>query len=194
MNKETFTDYSLAELEEELKHEKYKKKLVFSLKNTLFPLITVAACAVLVAVFMMPVLQIYGHSMTPTLDEGDIVLSLKGSEFKTGDVVAFYYNNKILVKRVIAQAGEWVDIDNKGNVFVNGEQLDEPYVSEKSIGDDCDIIFPYQVPEARIFVMGDHRDVSLDSRNSAIGCIAEEVVVGRIVFKVWPPTHLGMVE
>ena len=132
--------------------------------------------------------------MTPTLDEGDIVLSLKGSEFKTGDVVAFYYNNKILVKRVIAQAGEWVDIDNKGNVFVNGEQLDEPYVSEKSIGDDCDIIFPYQVPEARIFVMGDHRDVSLDSRNSAIGCIAEEVVVGRIVFKVWPLTRLGMVK
>ncbi|MBQ3460756.1 MAG: signal peptidase I [Solobacterium sp.] len=194
MNKETFTDYSLAELEEELKHEKYKKKFVFSLKNTLFTLITVAACAVLVAVFMMPVLQIYGHSMTPTLDEGDIVLSLKGSEFKTGDVVAFYYNNKILVKRVIAQAGEWVDIDNKGNVFVNGEQLDEPYVSEKSIGDDCDIIFPYQVPEARIFVMGDHRDVSLDSRNSAIGCIAEEVVVGRIVFKVWPLTRLGMVK
>ena len=194
MNKETFTDYSLAELEEELKHEKYKKKFVFSLKNTLFTLITVAACAVLVAVFMMPVLQIYGHSMTPTLDEGDIVLSLKGSEFKTGDVVAFYYNNKVLVKRVIAQAGEWVDIDNKGNVFVNGEQLDEPYVSEKSIGDDCDIIFPYQVPEARIFVMGDHRDVSLDSRNSAIGCIAEEVVVGRIVFKVWPLTRLGMVK
>ena len=194
MNKETFTDYSLAELEEELKHEKYKKKFVFSLKNTLFTLITVAACAVLVAVFMMPVLQIYGHSMPPTLDEGDIVLSLKGSEFKTGDVVAFYYNNKILVKRVIAQAGEWVDIDNKGNVFVNGEQLDEPYVSEKSIGDDCDIIFPYQVPEARIFVMGDHRDVSLDSRNSAIGCIAEEVVVGRIVFKVWPLTRLGMVK
>lgn len=194
MNKETFTDYSLAELEEELKHEKYKKKFVFSLKNTLFTLITVAACAVLVAVFMMPVLQIYGHSMTPTLDEGDIVLSLKGSEFKTGDVVAFYYNNKILVKRVIAQAGEWVDIDNKGNVFVNGEQLDEPYVSEKSIGDDCDIIFPYQVPEARIFVMGDHRDVSLDSRNSAIGCIAEEVVVGRIVFKVWPLTRLGTVK
>lgn len=194
MNKETFTDYSLVELEEELKHEKYKKKFVFSLKNTLFTLITVAACAVLVAVFMMPVLQIYGHSMTPTLDEGDIVLSLKGSEFKTGDVVAFYYNNKILVKRVIAQAGEWVDIDNKGNVFVNGEQLDEPYVSEKSIGDDCDIIFPYQVPEARIFVMGDHRDVSLDSRNSTIGCIAEEVVVGRIVFKVWPLTRLGMVK
>ena len=194
MNKETLTEYSLAELEEELKHEKYKKKFVFSLKNTLFTLITVAACAVLVAVFMMPVLQIYGHSMTPTLDEGDIVLSLKGSEFKTGDLVAFYYNNKILVKRVIAQAGEWVDIDNKGNVFVNGEQLDEPYVSEKSIGDDCDIIFPYQVPEARIFVMGDHRDVSLDSRNSAIGCIAEEVVVGRIVFKVWPLTRLGMVK
>ena len=194
MNKETFTDYSLAELEEELKHEKYKKKFVFSLKNTLFTLITVAACAVLVAVFMMPVLQIYGHSMTPTLDEGDIVLSLKGSEFKTGDVVAFYYNNKILVKRVIAKAGEWVDIDNKGNVFVNGEQLDEPYVSEKPIGDDCDIIFPYQVPEARIFVMGDHRDVSLDSRNSTIGCIAEEVVVGRIVFKVWPLTRLGMVK
>ena len=194
MNSETYTDYSLQELEDELKHEKYKKRFQFSLKNTIYSLITVAAMAVLVAVFIMPVLQIYGQSMTPTLSEGNIVLSLKGSKFETGDIVAFYYNNKILVKRVIAQSGEWVDIDNRGNVFVNGTQLDEPYITDKSIGDECDIIFPYQVPESRVFVMGDHRSVSLDSRNTAIGCVAEEVIVGKIVFKVWPLNDFGPIN
>ena len=194
MNSETYTDYSLQELEDELKHERYKKRFQFSLKNTIYSLITVAAMAVLVAVFIMPVLQIYGQSMTPTLSEGNIVLSLKGSKFETGDIVAFYYNNKILVKRVIARSGEWVDIDNRGNVFVNGTQLDEPYITDKSIGDECDIIFPYQVPESRVFVMGDHRSVSLDSRNTAIGCVAEEVIVGKIVFKVWPLNDFGPIN
>ena len=194
MNSETYTDYSLQELEDELRHERYKKRFQFSLKNTIYSLITVAAMAVLVAVFIMPVLQIYGQSMTPTLSEGNIVLSLKGSKFETGDIVAFYYNNKILVKRVIARSGEWVDIDNRGNVFVNGTQLDEPYITDKSIGDECDIIFPYQVPESRVFVMGDHRSVSLDSRNTAIGCVAEEVIVGKIVFKVWPLNDFGPIN
>lgn len=194
MNKETYTDYSLQELEDELQREKYVRRFRFSFKNTIYSLITVAALAVLVAVFVMPVLQIYGQSMTPTLSEGNIVLSLKGSQFETGDIVAFYYNNKILVKRVIARSGEWVDIDDKGNVFVNGTQLNEPYVSDKAIGDECDIIFPYQVPESRLFVMGDHRSVSLDSRNTAIGCVAEEVIVGRIVFKVWPLNEFGPIS
>lgn len=128
--------------------------------------------------------------MTPSLGEGDIVLSVKGGSFKTGDVVAFYYNNKILVKRVIARSGDWVDIDDDGNVTVNGIMLDEPYVSEKALGE-CDIKLPYQVPESRVFVMGDHRSTSVDSRNSAIGCVSEEQIVGKIVFRVWPLKSFG---
>jgi len=136
------------------------------------------------------VLRIYGTSMTPTLSEGNIVLSLKGSSFKTGDVIALYYNNKILVKRVIANSGDWVDIDQEGNVFVNGQLLDEPYLTEKAFGE-CDIKLPYQVPESRVFVMGDHRSTSVDSRSTAIGCVSEEQIVGKIVFRVWPINELG---
>ena len=146
----------------------------------------------LVAVLLLPVLQIYGTSMNPTLDEGNIVVSVKGTQFETGDVVAFYYNNNVLVKRVIAQAGQWVDIDQDGNVYVDGVQIDEPYVTEKSLGE-CNIDLPYQVPESRIFVMGDNRDVSIDSRNTSVGCIAEEQLVGKIVFRVWPLMEIGAV-
>ena len=121
-------------------------------------LITVAAVTVLVAVLLVPVLQIYGYSMTPTLSEGDIVLSVKGTDFNTGDVMAFYYNNNILVKRVIAQAGDWVDISQDGTVYVNNVALDEPYVSDKAYGE-TNIELPYQVPESRVFVVGDHRNV-----------------------------------
>jgi signal peptidase I len=128
--------------------------------------------------------------MTPTLDSGQIVVLVKTSNYKTGDVIAFYYNNKILVKRVIAQAGDWVDITQDGNVIVNGKELDEPYVSEKAYGE-CDIKLPYQVPDDRVFVMGDHRSVSVDSRSSQIGCIADEQVVGRITFRVWPFSKFG---
>ena len=130
--------------------------------------------------------------MDPTLSEGDIVISVKSSSFETGEVVAFYYNNKILVKRVIAHPGDWVDINEDGIVFVNDQKLSEPYVSEFSLGD-CDIELPYQVPESRLFVMGDHRDVSVDSRNTSVGCVAEEQIVGKIVFKVWPLSGFGKV-
>ena len=123
--------------------------------------------------------------MTPTLEDGDIVLSLKTSDLQHGDVVAFYYNNKILVKRVIAVSGEWVDIKTNGDIYVNNKRLDEPYLEEKSLGD-CNIQLPYQVPESRIFVVGDHRSVSIDSRNTAVGCVAEEQIVGKLVFRVWP--------
>lgn len=145
------------------------------------------------AVLLLPVLRIYGTSMSPTLDESDIVLSIKGGKFETGDVIAFYYNNKILVKRVIAQEGDWVDIDQNGVVFVNGEAIDEPYVKERSFGE-CDIELPYQVPEGRVFIMGDHRDVSIDSRSTTIGCIAEEQVVGKIIFRIWPFDAFGKVD
>jgi signal peptidase I len=123
--------------------------------------------------------------MSPTLEDGDIVLSLKTSDFQQGDVVAFYYNNKILVKRVIARSGEWVDIRANGDIYINNKPLDEPYLTEKSLGD-CNIQLPYQVPESRIFVVGDHRSVSIDSRNTAVGCVAEEQIVGKLVFRVWP--------
>ena len=161
--------------------------------STVYALITVAAVAVLVAVLFLPVLQIYGTSMSPTLKEGNIVLSVKGGGFKTGEVCAFYYNNKILVKRVIAQERDWVDISEDGTVYVNNVLLDEPYISEKALGD-CNIDLPYQVPESRVFVMGDHRSVSVDSRNTAVGCVAEEQIVGKIVFCVWPLSEFGPVK
>ncbi len=193
MNQETMTEYSMEQLTEEREREKYKKSFFSSLKSTIYMLITVAAVAVLIAVLVMPVLQIYGNSMSPALTEGNIVLSVKGSKFKTGDVIAFYYNNKILVKRVIAQPGEWVNIDQDGTVYVNSAAIDEPYISEKAFGE-CDLKLPYQVPESRIFVMGDHRSVSIDSRNTSIGCVAEEQIVGKVVFRVWPITSFGPVH
>lgn len=181
------------ELEMELSRVQYRNRYGKILRNTVFTLITVAATAVLVAVLFLPVLQIYGHSMAPGLEEGDIVAALKGAEFQTGDVVAFYYNNKILVKRVIAGPGDWVDIDAEGNVSVNGKALDEPYLSEKSLGE-CDIDLPCQVPENRWFLMGDHRSVSVDSRSSAVGCVSEEEIVGRLVFRAWPLEKIGFIK
>ncbi|MBQ6663656.1 MAG: signal peptidase I [Firmicutes bacterium] len=184
---------TVEELEAELERERYKRKFRSALRGTIYTLVTVAACAILVAVLLLPVLKIYGTSMAPSLAEGDFVVSVKGNDFKTGDVCAFYYNNKILVKRVIAHAGDWVDIDLDGTVYVNNMKLDEPYVDELAFGE-CNIELPYQVPESRIFVMGDHRSVSIDSRNTAIGCVAEEQIVGKIVFRVWPLKDFGEVK
>lgn len=183
----------LAQLEAELARVKYRSRYRLVLRSTVYTLIVVAAIAVLVATIWMPVLQIYGSSMTPTLSEGDIVVSLKGSAFQRGDLVAFYLGNKILVKRCIAGPGQWVDIDEEGNVYVDGEPLDEPYLTEKALGD-CNIELPYQVPDSRYFCMGDHRSTSVDSRNTAVGCVAEEQIVGKIVFRVWPLADLGAVN
>ena len=181
---------SLEQLKAELDREKYKRRYKRVLRSTIYTLIVVAAVAVLVATIWMPVLQIYGASMAPTLDEGDIVISVKGSDFAPGDLVAFYMGNKILVKRCIAGPGQWVDIDADGNVYVDGELLDEPYLTEKALGD-CDIELPYQVPDNRYFCMGDHRSTSVDSRSTTVGCVSDEQIVGKIVFRVWPLPDFG---
>jgi len=177
----------------ELERVRYRRTFANTLRSTIFILIVVSASAVLIAVLLLPVLRIYGHSMNDTLDEGDVVVSLKGSSFKTGDIIAFYYNNKLLVKRVIGQPGDWVDIDEAGNVYVNQVMLEEPYLDSKAFGE-TNIELPYQVPESRIFVLGDNRDVSIDSRNTSVGCVAEEQIAGKIVFRVWPIDKIGFLK
>ena len=184
---------TLEQLEGQLKKERYKVRYQYALRTTVYTLLAVAAAAILVATLWMPVLQIYGSSMVPTLNEGEVVVSWKGGSFDRGDVVAFYYNNKLLVKRVIAGPGSWVDIKEDGTVYVDGELLEEDYVKEKAFGE-CNINMPYQVPDERYFVMGDHRATSVDSRNTAIGCVSKEDIAGRLVFKVWPLNTIGKIE
>ena len=179
------------QLRTELTREQNNRSLGRAVRSTLYSLVVVAAAAVLVAVLVLPVFRIYGTSMNPTLTEGDIVVALKGGRLHQGDLVVFYYENKILVKRYIAGAGQWVDIDDAGNVYVDGQLLDEPYLTEKALGE-CDITLPYQVPHGRIFVMGDHRSTSVDSRSTSVGCVAEEQLVGKIVFRAWPLSGFGM--
>ena len=187
-------DYpSVEQLAAELKRVKYRSRYRAVLRSTLYMLIVVAAVAVLVATIWMPVLQIYGGSMTPTLNEGDIVVSIKGSDFQPGDLVAFYLGNKILVKRCIAGPGQWVNIDEDGNVSVDGKLLEEPYLTEKSLGG-SNIELPYQVPDNRYFCMGDHRSTSVDSRHKEVGCVSEEQIVGKIVFRVFPFGGFGKLK
>ena len=183
----------LSLLEAELEREQYKNSFGQVLKSTVFSLLVVAAVSVLIAVLLLPVLQISGTSMTESLQDEDIVVALNSKKYKTGDIIAFYYNNNILVKRVIAAAGDWVNIDTDGNVYVNDELLDEPYISEKALGD-CNIALPYQVPGGRCCVMGDHRATSIDSRNTAVGCVSNDMVIGKILVRVWPLSGLGIVR
>lgn len=186
-------ELGIKELRQELRRVKYNNKFAATLFNTIGTLVVVAAAAILVANLWLPILKVTGTSMSPTLQEGQVLMASKGHDFKTGDVIAFYYNNKILVKRVIAMPGDWVNISDDGTVYVNDIAIDEPYLKEKALGD-CNIELPYQVPESKIFVMGDNRSVSLDSRNTAIGCVSEEQVVGKITFAIWPLSKIGKID
>ena len=181
------------QIEQERNRLRHKRRYSRTLKSTIAILVVVAAAAILVATLWMPVLQIYGTSMTPTLEDGQFVVSVKSSNFKTGDIVAFYHGNKLLIKRFIAGPADWVDIDADGNVSVNGTVLDEPYITEKAYGE-TNITLPYQVPDNRYFLMGDNRDVSVDSRNTAVGCISDDQIVGRVVFCIWPLSRFGPVQ
>lgn len=180
------------QLENELIRVRYKERYKNLLRNTLYSLLVVAAVSVLIATLFLPVLEIYGNSMNPTLDSKDIVVSVKTSDLKQGDICCLYYNNHILVKRVIGVAGDVIVMDDDGTVYVNGRLMDEPYLKDKQLGE-CDIEFPYTVPEQSVFVLGDNRASSVDSRNSLIGCISVDEIVGKIVFRVWPLNAFGTI-
>ena len=184
---------TLEQMEDEIAYLKYRKKYGSVLRGTINSLAVVAAIAILIATLWMPVLQITGASMTPTLIDGQFVVAMKTDDFEPGDITAFYYNNKILIKRVIASAGDWVNIEENGDVFINGILLEEPYIQEKALGE-CNIELPYQVPDGKVFVMGDDRAVSLDSRTTAVGPVSSEQVLGRVVLRVWPLAEFGRIR
>ena len=171
----------------ETERKRYRRQKAYNkaLSGTVYVLTIVAAVAVLIATLVLPVLQIEGTSMEPTLHNGDIVLLMKTNRFDRGDLCGFTWNNKLLIKRVIGVPGDWIEIDTDGTVYLNGEKLDEPYVEQKALGE-CDLEFPYQVPQEQYFVVGDMRESSIDSRNTVIGCIPKDQIVGKVFFRIWP--------
>lgn len=169
----------------ELKRERNRRRFRQIIKNAVYALIVVAAVAVLITTLILPVLQIAGTSMEPTLTNGEIVVLIKTDKLQRGDLCGFSYSNKILIKRVIGLPGDVIIIDPQGGVWVNGELLEEPYISEPGLGE-CDIEFPYTVPEEAYFLMGDHRLTSIDSRSTVIGCIPKDQIIGKLFFKIWP--------
>ena len=185
MRKKEISLPSIEQIEAERKRYRRQKAYNKALGGTVYVLTIVAAVAVLVATLILPVLQIEGTSMEPTLHNGDIVLLMKTTRFERGDLCGFTWNNKLLIKRVIGIPGDWIEIDTDGTIYLNGEKLDEPYVQQKAFGE-CDLEFPFQVPQEQYFVVGDMRESSIDSRNTLIGCIPKDQIVGKVFFRVWP--------
>lgn len=181
------------QIEEELKREEYKSKYIKIIKSTIFTLIIVVSIVSIITTYLLSILEINGQSMKPTLNEGQIVIVYKDKSLEEGDVIAFYQGNKILIKRVIAKSGSFVNIDEEGNVSVDGKLIDEPYIDNKSLGD-SDIEYPYQVPDGHYFVLGDNRDASLDSRSSEIGSVSDEDILGKVVVSVWPLDKMGIIK
>ena len=173
------------QVEKERRRYRRQKAYNKALRGTVYVLTIVAAVAVLIATLVLPVLQIEGTSMEPTLHNGDIILLAKTPRFNRGDLCGFTWNNKLLVKRVIGIPGDWIEIDTDGTIYLNGEKLEEPYVEQHAFGE-CDLEFPFQVPPEQYFVVGDMRESSIDSRNTLIGCIPKEQIVGKVFFRVWP--------
>ncbi len=184
---------TLQQIETERKRLQYKRKYKRTLTSTIAVLLVVAALAILVATLWMPVLRIYGSSMVPTLEDGQIVITVKSTDFKAGDIVAFYHGNKLLIKRYVAGPSDWFNIDKDGNLYINNVLLDEPYITDKALGE-TNIKLPYQVPDKKFFMIGDNRSVSIDSRNTAVGCIDEGQIVGKVVFRIWPFKNFGPVN
>lgn len=181
------------EIEEEHNKINQRKEFRSTTKHIVSVLIVVAAISVLISTMFFPILKVSGVSMEPTLENGQIIVLEKSGNFETGDLIGFYYQNKILLKRVIGQAGDYIDMDASGNVYVNNVKIDEPYIKELALGD-CEISFPYQVPDGKIFVLGDNRKKSVDSRSNLIGCISEEQIVGRVMFRIWPLNSIGFLN
>lgn len=171
----------------ETERKRYRRQKAYhkALRGTVYVLTVVAAVAVLVATLVLPVLQIEGTSMEPTLANGDIVLLTKSTRFSHGDLCGFTWNNKLLIKRVVGLPGDWIEIDTAGTVYRNGDKADEPYVQQSALGE-CDLQFPYQVPQEQYFVLGDMRENSIDSRNTLIGCVEKDQIVGKVFFRIWP--------
>ena len=182
-----------AEVEAERERLAYRSRYTRVLRSTIYALLVAAAVAVLLATLFLPVLQVSGDSMNPTLQDRDIIVLVKTDHMKTGDLCGFYWQNKLLLKRIIGLPGDIIPLDEDGVVTVNGEVLDEPYVDELALGE-CDIKFPYQVPENRYFVLGDHRATSIDSRSSVIGCVEKSQIVGKVFLRVWPLSSFSLIR
>ena len=184
---------SIEQLEAELEKERGRKRRSRNARNTVLLLLILLIAGALILTILLPVMQISGDAMADTLHDRDVVVALGNGAFSRGDVIAFRFSNSVLVKRVIALSGEIVDVDEAGNVSVNGKPLEEPYVTEKALGS-CNIAMPYRVPDGTCFVMGDRRISSVDSRNNAVGCVDEDLVIGRLVFRIWPLDGIGLIR
>ena len=184
---------TMEQVEEERRRIRYRAAYRRALFETVEVLLLVAAAAVLISTLFLPVLQISGDSMEPTLSNNDIIVLVKTDRFQTGDLCSFSWNNRTLIKRVIGVSGDWIEIGADGTIYLNKEPLDEPYVTDKSLGE-CDLKFPYQVPEGALFLVGDHRETSIDSRSTVIGSVSREQVIGKVLFRVWPLSRFGSVN